>query len=282
MSAPANVSAAVSMASMLSMLSQAFHSQSQTLSLGCSVCEDLYQRFQSPKHYNSFSHGLLVQCLRYAQRQETGPEQPRPTPRAVVSVGSGSGKLEKRLCEIGVQNLIAVDPSPEAPEGMVGDGVVHMKPQFATVDALLEARPDLKGQCVLFIGWALPDCVYDIEAIQKLEPTSVISVYGRAGAAGGHAFRSWLKSIDLPAISSGSHADFALPAYVEQYHRVRRRAYDLGQPNLDETVLVWLARADCLPSKSYLRDSLLLKHTMTDPFDLPCLSRAKTGYPCGQ
>ncbi len=107
-------------------------------------------------------------------------------PGPLVSVGSGAGKLETR-----VESCLCVDPDPPAD--------AEVAPVAASTTELVTNRPDLVGEAALMCVWCLPnDSSYDMEAVELLRPTAVLTlveVYcGENGAAGGKRFHRWLKN----------------------------------------------------------------------------------------
>lgn len=193
------------------------------------------------KSYYGFKPSTIAACLRRAQCLPDGKV------RRVVSVGSGGGELERLLAELGVRELTCVDPKPGSWPGSgvkasVGE---DMAPAFASVADLLKARPEDKGACVLFLGWPFPnESCYDIEAVQLLEPTSVVSVMSMDGAAGGTELLSWMAT-QIPT------SDVLMKAMISSLVRVKRvvPSYKMlffrtftpktASPRTD---LVWLAR----------------------------------------
>tara|TARA_R110002072_G_scaffold45565_1_gene126637 strand:+ start:44716 stop:45474 length:759 start_codon:yes stop_codon:yes gene_type:complete len=109
----------------------------------------------------------------------------------LISVGSGSALIENYLVKhTDVKEVICVDPDP----GSYGEDPVLIKPKYARVDELIDAEPDLIGNCVLMIIKCNPMMKYDIEAINKLRPRMMFLMYRSDGADGGHAFHYFLES----------------------------------------------------------------------------------------
>jgi len=112
-------------------------------------------------------------------------EEARDGRMEIVSVGSGNGRIERavnaayreRYPASSDLNFVLVDPDPQF------DGIVD----FDYVDDLIEKRPAIVGNCVLFIIWPMPvgqNDGYDIDSIRKLQPRAVLIVYMTLGSAG--------------------------------------------------------------------------------------------------
>lgn len=134
------------------------------------------------------SHGL--HCS-HGSRDSHGSHGSLP----IVSIGSGNGYIEYysgyRHPE---QKWICCDPNPSS----WTPGHVYKKPEFPTAQHLLEARPELENNCILFINWAFPnDSSYDYDAITTLKPRRILSIYeefkGENGAAGGVEFYNFVQ-----------------------------------------------------------------------------------------
>jgi hypothetical protein len=91
------------------------------------------------------------------------------------------------------------------------------------VKTLVEAHPELVGNCIVFINWSLPnDSIYDIESIGLLKPKHVVTVCETTGSAGGAAFLKWLNMC-------GVHTD-------SRYHYYESEDDDLAQYGLYNVV----------------------------------------------
>jgi len=139
----------------------------------------------------------------------------------LVSVGSGRGFIEAALCELDVvvssavplkrDDWIAVDPDPHtwlpvSEHNSVLMQVAGIEPSFASTDALLTAKPNLKGACILFLCWSTPNHTrFDWEAIQSLAPLACILLYDAVGGASGFLVHTWLKELGLPAQHQDKH-----------------------------------------------------------------------------
>jgi hypothetical protein len=137
-----------------------------------------------------------------------------------VSVGSGIGKDESKMTkEIPGIKIICVDPEPlsfnkldnnhirDHTSDHTGDHThdnnrncdcdIHM-PDYPLVDDLIKERPIIVGKCNLLILWSSPnDTTYDIEAVAKLQPQTIVTIFDMTGSAGGAFFIRWAASLDL-------------------------------------------------------------------------------------
>ncbi len=107
----------------------------------------------------------------------------------IVSIGSGSGSIEHYTKS--TINWILVDPKPSSFHGSV-----VIEPHFSYVDDLINNKPEIVGNCLLFLNWCDPnESEYDYEAIIKLKPIAIFSIYeiyeNSYGAAGGQKFFNW-------------------------------------------------------------------------------------------
>lgn len=108
-----------------------------------------------------------------------------------ISVGSGNGKIEHQiLLKTGI-DIICVDPNPMS---WCKDKTLYKAPEYSYIQELNES---FIGNCILFINWSTPltDGNYDIDAIEFLQPVSIITVvetgvYRAAGSPKLHNFLS--------------------------------------------------------------------------------------------
>lgn len=120
----------------------------------------------------------------------------------VVSVGSGSATLEHKIQQKNEKiRWICVDPTPSS----WCSGEVMIKPQYASVEDLVAAEPELVGKCVLFLNWCFPNkSRYDYDAVILLQPVAFLSTVeflevGREfpnGSAGGELFHGLVAKSD--------------------------------------------------------------------------------------
>jgi len=111
----------------------------------------------------------------------------------LVSVGSGNGVTERQVGEALKTDVICVDPdsfsyAPESENGML--------PDFPHVEALLEKKKELVGDCLLMLVWTDPnDSTYDVEAIELLRPRSIVVVCEITGSGGSSALHEWMQKL---------------------------------------------------------------------------------------
>jgi len=92
-----------------------------------------------------------------------------------------------------------------------------MKIDYNSCDQLINDNPDIVENCILFLNWCLPnDSYYDFEAIIKLKPIAVLSIYenfdGMSGAAGGEMFYNWIQN------NTDYHLKEDNKLYADMYH----------------------------------------------------------------
>jgi hypothetical protein len=115
-----------------------------------------------------------------------------PQEMPVISVGSGNGVLEYKLQELGIKNIICVDPDPESYDKYPENNNC-IKPSYDVVENLLKDKPELVEQCVLLLGWPSPnESTFDYEAVMALNPYGIVLVYETLGGAGGDKLHTWL------------------------------------------------------------------------------------------
>lgn len=113
----------------------------------------------------------------------------------IISVGSGTGRIEKMLMDNGVSDIICVDPDPQS----FDNTEIVIKPHYSTVNQLIIKHPELVGNCSLMLIWSTPvESTYDYDAIVKLQPNDIFIQYESIGAAGGNKLHKFMKSIGLP------------------------------------------------------------------------------------
>lgn len=106
--------------------------------------------------------------------------------KKIISVGSGYADTEFAFMERNKKEIICVDPYPLS-HGSFGD--VLVTPKYSYVDELIKNEPDVIGNCHLLLIWPCPnDSTYDVEAIEKLKPLSIIIIYDPSGSGGGSEF----------------------------------------------------------------------------------------------
>jgi hypothetical protein len=121
----------------------------------------------------------------------------------IVSMGSGSGVIEYLAKKKnGKIDWICIDNSdtinfPPGANQYINKPLMNI--DYNSCDQLIEATPSIVNNCILFLNWCLPNnSTYDFEAIIKLKPLAVLSIYeifrGENGAAGGEMFFNWTKN----------------------------------------------------------------------------------------
>lgn len=117
-----------------------------------------------------------------------------PNHLKIVSVGCGHGYFEMAfLKQYPSFQIIAVDPNPDSfNKDKVGYNRLPI--DFKSVDDLIQSKPELISNCVLFLGWPSPNSnsTYDYDAIKSLNPKYIVSIYECVGASGGSKFHGFL------------------------------------------------------------------------------------------
>jgi hypothetical protein len=139
----------------------------------------------------------------------------------IVSIGSGTGVIEylakKKNNDI---NWICIenDPTMNFPPGStqyIKEPLMNIV--YNSCDKLIESTPSIVNNCILLLNWCLPnDSTYDFEAIIKLKPLAVLSIYeifeGSNGAAGGEMFFNWTND------NSDYHLKEEYYLYADEFH----------------------------------------------------------------
>ena len=170
----------------------------------------------------------------------------------IVSVGSGNGECEKELMTIGVKNMILVDPYPL--DYRPGDPVV-IRPDYPTIQYLIADRPQIVNECVLFIPWSDPcDAIYDLEAINLLNPKSVVIISEkRHFAAGSYILHIWLHHNIIPNWRVANDNDMNEKEVQARYESFKPKSNYLEVDELINSYdgdngalynLLWLCRED--------------------------------------
>jgi hypothetical protein len=151
--------------------------------------------------------------------------------------------------DLGVKNLICVDPAPgdwsrTARSITSRFGKPGMQPEYATVDELVKARPELVGDVVVLLPWCSPsDVTYDIDALIALQPTSIVIVYSPDGSAASSHMQNWLFMMGMDATPNPKNKVLmckhirSLPEYEKVYERQRH----LPLSSAERTSLLWLS-----------------------------------------
>jgi hypothetical protein len=140
----------------------------------------------------------------------------------IVSIGSGIGAIEyfakknnnkiEWVCIDNQENPIDFPPSAK-----IYIDKPLMKIDNLSIDKLIETNPSIVNNCIIFLNWCLPnDSYYDFEAIIKLKPLAILSIYedfnGISGAAGGEMFYNWTKN------NTDYHLKEEYTLYADKYH----------------------------------------------------------------
>lgn len=156
----------------------------------------------------------------------------------VVSMGSGSATLEYKVQQKNEKiRWICVDPTPSS----WCAGEVMIKPQYASVEDLVAAEPELVGKCVLFLNWCLPnESRYDYDAVMLLQPIAFLSTVeflevgletpSGNGSAGGELFHGLV-------VNSEAHG------YNFCYNSTLYYDYDYDYPPLDIR-FIWYQKSE--------------------------------------
>lgn len=120
----------------------------------------------------------------------------------IVSVGSGSGYVEKQCMEkIKNLNMILVDPlKPDENEFYPVPSHLSQDPSYNYTNDLITAKPEIVDNCHLFLNWPLPDPnedVYDYDAILLLKPKKIIICCEVSGSSGSQKLLAWLRYCGL-------------------------------------------------------------------------------------
>lgn len=120
----------------------------------------------------------------------------------IISVGSGFGHIERLFSPFWTQdrNVYLIDPAP-AEFIPRSKAVVRWPPDYAKVADLIAAHPEVTDNNGLFIMWAYPSSIplntppppntpgpYDVEAIYRLRPRTILVCYEESGRAGSEEF----------------------------------------------------------------------------------------------
>lgn len=173
----------------------------------------------------------------------------------IISVGSGLGKWEKSFENETKRQIICVDPDPESfnrPNENESEDIYH-RPDFPLVDDLIKFDPSVVGNCILLLLWPTPNLsTYDIEAVFKLKPNHVVTVYETIGGAGGEQFHIWLQEVGAPNGNYRSNeSSFIKKQAMVPYRKVA--CYEKGTRSFyDQTFCL------CLLTKEKVKKNVIL------------------------
>lgn len=121
----------------------------------------------------------------------------------IVSVGSGTGIIEKYIEDRIDKNILCIDPNPESSVGMKYHGDTMKKivkgPDYSCLHDFQKKNPNIE-KITLILIWTLPTDPfesifeskesndYDIEAIYKLNPENIVLLYDVTGISGSWYF----------------------------------------------------------------------------------------------
>ncbi len=139
----------------------------------------------------------------------------------IVSMGSGTGVIEylakKKNEEI---DWICIDNDtnmnfPTCAKQYINEPLTKI--DYNSCDQLINNNPSIVDNCLLFLNWCLPNnSTYDFEAIIKLKPIAILSIYenfdGMSGAAGGEMFYNWCQH------NTDYHLKEEYSLYADKYH----------------------------------------------------------------
>ena len=119
-----------------------------------------------------------------------------PADLPLIEVGSGNGLVAQYLSQDRKNRIICIDPLLRhflgRPEDCGG-----LKPDFATVQDLLQTSNHLVGNCAILLNWPYPNgSTYDMEAIHLLRPRFIVVLYDLYGIAGGYDLIAWMTKRD--------------------------------------------------------------------------------------
>jgi len=142
----------------------------------------------------------------------------------IISIGSGSASIE-HYTNKNIKWLL-VDPMANS-----FHGYTFIEPHFSCVDDLIHNIPSMIGNCLLFLNWCNPNTSdYDYEAIIKLKPIAICSIYeefmSNYGAAGSQKFYNWTKT----------NYDYQI---IEEHYLT---PHDDDMDNMDIMIKIWQSK----------------------------------------
>ncbi len=140
----------------------------------------------------------------------------------IVSMGSGIGIIEY-LSKQKNDNIewicIDIDDNPLNFPSNANKYINQpfMKVDYNSCDQLISNNNSIVSNCILFLNWCLPNgSTYDFEAIIKLKPIAILSIYedfdGISGAAGGEMFYHWTQH------NTDYHLKEGYSLYADKFH----------------------------------------------------------------
>jgi hypothetical protein len=200
-----------------------------------------------PKNQHKYSTGVLL--LGPGNIEEYLKKVSQVSKFPIISVGSGNGVVEREIeTSLGIQ-ILCVDPTPLSWSMSTEPDECHM-PDFPTITDLARERPELIGKCNIFINWAYPTHVYDMEALLVMQPMNVVTVLdvGPLRGAGGRAFHTWMYKCGVATCGTldDNSADMAaVDAYPTSNYVFRTWTNYLSPSGNVEISIIWLSRDIC-------------------------------------
>jgi hypothetical protein len=167
----------------------------------------------------------------------------------IISMGSGTGVIEF-LAKKNNNNInwICVDNDksmnfPSSANQYINKPLMNI--DYESCEHLIESTPSIVNNCILFLNWCLPnDSTYDFEAIIKLKPIAVLSIYeifeDGYGAAGGEMFYNWTKN------NTDYHHKEEYQLYANEEHLYANDDYELPDIRISWWQLNTLSNVDDL------------------------------------
>jgi hypothetical protein len=140
----------------------------------------------------------------------------------IISIGSGVGAIEYLAKQNNEHiNWICIDINnnpidfPSNAKNYINKPFMNIN--YNSCDELISNNPSIINNCIVFLNWCLPnDYHYDFEAIIKLKPIAILSIYEDYdegnGAAGGEMFYNWTKN------NNDYHLKEEYSLYADKYH----------------------------------------------------------------
>lgn len=120
----------------------------------------------------------------------------------LVSVGCGTGLIERRARPAVDNDFFLVDPAPFSYYPQVRRGWHRLVVEYGMpithsyTSELVAEHPTLAtgNQCLLLLNWCdFGDDAYDLEALRLLKPCAILAVIDKTGSAGSGQFHKFMK-----------------------------------------------------------------------------------------
>jgi len=132
----------------------------------------------------------------------------------IISVGSGSGCVERRLNIELKTDIICVDPLIET--FILTPKKFSLEPKYSYVKDLIKDNPTVVGNCILFLNWSTPnESDYDYDALELLKSKHVLWVGDTSGTSAGYKFHNWLKKCNIDITNEMPYIETNVPIYHE-------------------------------------------------------------------